>query len=34
MEESKTPDLPNQDPEWDNSNWFGKKVPEQKRFGI
>ena len=34
MEESKTPDLPNQDPVWDNSNWLGKKVPEQKRFDI
>ena len=34
MEESKTPDLPNQDPVWDNSNWLGKKVPEQKRLGI
>ena len=29
MEESKTPDLPNQDPVWDNSNWLGKKKLKQ-----
>ena len=34
MQESKTPDLPDEDPNWDNSNWLAKKQPEQKRLGI
>jgi twinkle protein len=34
MQESKTPDLPDEDPKWDNSNWLAKKQPEQKRLGI
>ena len=28
------PDLPDEDPNWDNSNWLAKKQPEQKRLGI
>ena len=34
MQESKTPDLPDEDPNWDNSNWLAKKLPEQKRLDI
>ena len=29
MQESKTPDIPDEDPKWDNSNWLVKKVPVQ-----
>ena len=29
MQESKTPDIPDEDPKWDNSNWLAKKLPEQ-----
>ena len=29
MTESKTPDLPNQEPTWDNSNWLAKKLEEK-----
>ena len=29
MQESKTPDIPDEDPKWDNSNWLAKKMPEQ-----
>ena len=34
MQESKTPDIPDEDPKWDNSNWLGKKQPVQKRLDI
>ena len=34
MQESKTPDIPDEDPKWDNSNWLAKKQPEQKRLDI
>ena len=27
--ESKTPDLPNEEPKWDNSNWLSKKLEEK-----
>jgi hypothetical protein len=29
MQESKTPDIPDEDPKWDNGNWLVKKVPVQ-----
>ena len=29
MQESKSPDIPDEDPKWDNSNWLAKKMPEQ-----
>ena len=29
MQESKTPDIPDEDPKWDNSNWLARKLPEQ-----
>ena len=29
MQESKSPDIPDEDPKWDNSNWLVKKVPVQ-----
>ena len=29
MQESKSPDIPDEDPKWDNSNWLVKKVPAQ-----
>ena len=32
--EGKTPDLPDEEPQWDNSNWLAQKMPEQKRLGI
>ena len=32
--ESKTPDLPDEEPQWDNDNWLALKVPEQKRLDI
>ena len=34
IEEGKTPDIPDIVPDYDNSNWLAKKVPEQKRLGI
>ena len=34
MQESKTPDIPDEDPKWDNDNWLGKKQPVQKRLDI
>ena len=34
MQESKTPDIPDEDPKWDNDNWLGKKQPTQKRLDI
>ena len=32
--EGKTPDLPDEEPQWDNSNWLAQKMPEQKRLDI
>ena len=29
MQESKSPDIPDEDPKWDNSNWLVKKMPVQ-----
>ena len=29
MQESKTLDIPDEDPKWDNSNWLAKKLPVQ-----
>ena len=29
MQESKSPDIPDENPKWDNSNWLVKKVPVQ-----
>ena len=29
MQESKSPDIPDENPKWDNSNWLAKKVPVQ-----
>lgn len=29
MRESKSPDIPDEDPKWDNSNWLAKKMPVQ-----
>ena len=29
MQEGKTPDIPDENPKWDNSNWLMKKLPEQ-----
>ena len=29
MQESKSPDIPDEDPKWDNSNWLVKKIPVQ-----
>jgi len=34
IEEGKTPDIPDIVPDYDNSNWLAKKVPEQKRLDI
>ena len=34
MRESKTPDIPNEDPKWDNSNWLAKKLPEQGELNL
>ena len=34
MQESKTPDIPDEDPKWDNSNWLAKKMPEQGEIGL
>ena len=34
MQESKTPDIPDEDPKWDNSNWLAKKLPEQGNLGL
>ena len=34
MQESKTPDIPDEDPKWDNSNWLAKKLPEQGSLGL
>ena len=34
MQESKTPDIPDEDPKWDNSNWVVKKVPVQGEIGF
>ena len=29
-----TPDIPDEDPKWDNSNWLAKKLPEQGSLGL
>ena len=29
MQESKSPDIPDENPKWDNSNWLAKKLPMQ-----
>ena len=34
MQESKSPDIPDEDPKWDNSNWLAKKLPEQGEIGF
>ena len=34
IEEGKTPDIPDEDPKWDNSNWLAKKLPEQGSLGL
>ena len=34
MQESKTPDIPDEDPKWDNDNWLAKKQPTQKGLDI
>ena len=34
MQESKSPDIPDEDPKWDNSNWLAKKMPEQGEIGF
>ena len=34
MQESKSPDIPDEDPKWDNSNWLVKKVPVQGEIGF
>ena len=34
VEESKTPDLPNKDAVWDNSNWLAKKLPKQGELNL
>ena len=34
MQESKSPDIPDEDPKWDNSNWLAKKLPEQGSLGL
>ena len=32
MQESKSPDIPDEDPKWDNSNWLAKKMPVQREI--
>ena len=34
MQESKSPDIPDEDPKWDNSNWLAKKMPEHGEIGF
>ena len=34
MQESKTPDIPDEDPKWDNSNWLAKKLPIQGELNL
>ena len=34
MQEGKTPDIPDEDPKWDNSNWLAKKLPEQGELDL
>ena len=31
---TETPDIPDEDPKWDNDNWLAKKQPTQKRLDI
>ena len=34
IEEGKTPDIPDVIPDYDNSNWLGKKIPRQGELGL
>ena len=34
MQESKSPDIPDENPKWDNSNWLAKKVPMQRELNL
>ena len=34
MQESKSPDIPDENPKWDNSNWLVKKVPMQGELNL
>ena len=34
MQESKSPDIPDEDPKWDNSNWLAKKMPIQGELNL
>ena len=34
MQESKSPDIPDEDPKWDNSNWLVKKLPIQGELNL
>ena len=34
IEEGKTPDIPDIIPDYDNSNWLGKKLPKQGELGL
>ena len=34
MQESKSPDIPDEDPKWDNSNWLVKKMPVQGELNL
>ena len=34
MQESKSPDIPDENPKWDNSNWLAKKVPVQGELNL
>ena len=34
MQESKSPDIPDEDPKWDNSNWLAKKLPMQGELNL
>ena len=34
MQESKSPDIPDENPKWDNSNWLAKKMPVQRELNL
>ena len=34
MQESKSPDIPDEDPKWDNSNWLVRKMPVQGELNL
>ena len=34
MQESKSPDIPDENPKWDNSNWLAKKLPMQGELNL